>query len=264
MKFILLSSLLFSFYANAATPGMSAFVERLRPYVREYLGSEIEVKLLGEEIIPENIPFEMPLLPKITENATSIEVFNKKEDKVILAPEVEAKFYVGFIKEAYEAVRGQKPNDDEISKYYNVLNQGGTREGIYRSLVLDETYAGLENMDAPVNVKQVVFAEKIYQKFLGKNVGKDKLQKLNIYTLKRFVSERALEIIDGYESDRESLEKWYAYLSHELAKDYAPVFSSNIRKEKDLLAQKNWASKVPVQHLKSEAVIKLHLVFNKI
>ncbi len=242
-----------------------SFVEKLRPTLVSLLGQKTTVKLIGEEpnVVPvDEIP--MPVLPKVLEDATSTAVYDKKPEKIILPPEVEQKFYLGYIRELYEVTRQQKPNDDEITKMMNVLMQGGTREGIYRSLVLDSTYGGMENWDKPVKSVTADFAVYFYEKYLGKKVVKKSFEGMSVYTLKRLATERVLDMADAFGDDRENLEKWYAILSADLAKRFPSVGTNVVRKNPSALAHKAWASKVPVQHIKSELILKLHISFNSL
>jgi hypothetical protein len=241
------------------------FIEKIRPTLVKFLGSETTDKIIGAApvVAPiEEIP--MPPLPKLVEDATSTAIYDKKPDRVSIAPEIEQKYYLGYIRELYEVTRQQKPNDDEISKMMNVLTQGGTREGIYRSLVLDSTYGGMENWDKPVKSVTADFAVYFYEKYLGKKIAKKSFEGMSVYTLKRLVTEKALDIADAYGDDRENLEKWYAIISSDLAKRFPSVGSNIIRKNPSALAHKAWASKVPVQHIKSELIIKLHISFNSL
>ena len=144
----------------------------------------------------------------------------------------------------------------------NVLMQGGTREGIYRSLVLDSTYGGMENWDKPVKSATADFAVYFYDKYLGRKVAKKSFEGMSIYTLKRILVEKTLDMADAFGENREGLEKWYGIMSSDLSKRFPSIWVSAIRKNQSALAHKAWASKVPLQHIKSEIVIKLHTAFN--
>lgn len=239
-----------------------SFVEKMRPTLMKVLGEEWTVKLIGaDKVIPKDeVP--MPAIPKIVDDARSTAVYNKKQDKVILKPEVEEKFNYAYIKELYEATRQEKPNDDELGKFLNVLSQGGTREGVYRSLVLDSTYAGMENWDKPVKNATADFAVYFYDKYFGKKVAKKSFEGMSVFTLKRLVTEKALEIADAFGDDRDGLERWYAIMSSDLATRFPQIWSNPLRKKNSALDHKAWASKVPVQHIKSELIIKIHSAFN--
>lgn len=204
----------------------------------------------------------IPALPKLLEDSRSTAVFDKKQDTVVLKPEIEEKYYYAYIKEIFEVTKQTKPNDDEVAKLVNVLSQGGNREGVYHQLVLDSSYAGMENYDKPVKSNAADFAVYFYEKFTGKKVKKETLRGINIYSLKRLVADRALDIIDAYGENRDDLEKWYAVMSSDLATKFPQVWTTKLRKNTSSLAHKSWATQVPVQHIKSETLIKIHAAFN--
>jgi hypothetical protein len=240
-------------------------VEKMRPTLMKLIGENWTVKLIGSAPVETPAPdtgIVLPKIPAITQTATSSSVYSKKPDKVSLKPEVEEKFYYPYIKEIFEVTRQIKPNDDEAAKLFNVLSQGGTREGVYHALVLDSVYAGMENYDKPVKGNAADFAVYFYEKYLGKKVEKESFRGMNIYTLKRFAADKALDIIDAFGENREDLEKWYAVMSGELASKFPQVWASKLRKITNSREHKAWASKVPIQHIKSETVIKIHAAFN--
>lgn len=236
----------------------------MRPTLMNILGEEWTVKLIGaDKSVPvDEVP--MPAIPKIDDNAKSVAVYEKKADKITLklTPEQEQRYNYAYIKEVYEATRQSKPNDDEIGKMMNVLAQGGTREGVYRAMVLDSVYGGMENWDKPVKSVTADFAVYFYGKYFGKKIAKKSFEGMSIYTLKRLVAEKALEVADAFGDDRDGLERWYAVMSSDLATRFPQIWTNAIRKKTSALEHKAWASKVPVQHIKSELVIKIHSALN--
>lgn len=260
--FVLALSLHISANENSSAQAAS-FFERFRPIIREYLGPEMELKLLGktaEEKIEDSIT--MPKIPEVKDSATSLDVYNKKADKIILSKENEEKYFRSFVRDLYKSVRRQDLSDEEAVKYLSILYQGGAREGIYRSLVLDGTYAQMENYDMSVSSRAADLVVMLYGKYLGKEIQKEKLKGMNFYTAKRLVAERALEIVDSFGEDRESIENWYAVMSADLASQFAANFANNLRKNPNKSIHKKWAQSVPVQHIKSEVVIKIHTAMN--
>ncbi len=239
-----------------------SFVEKMRPQLMKILGEEWTVKLIGADKTPSAEDVLMPAIPKIDDSATSTAVYNKKQDKIVLKPEVEAKFNYAFIREIYEATRQTKPNDDEVTKAMNILSQGGTREGIYRSLVLDSVYGGMENWDKPVKSVTADFAVYFYGKYFGKKVAKKNFEGMSVYTLKRLIGEKALEVADAFGEDRDGLERWYAIMSADMATRFPQIWGNPMRKKTSALEHKTWASHVPLQHIKSEIVLKIHSAFN--
>ncbi len=238
-----------------------SFIEKMRPHIAKFLGAEWTTKILGASKITV-VELVMPAIPAISEDAKSTAVYDRKADTISLKPEVEQKFNYVYIKELYQATRQTPPNDDEIGKFMNVLSQGGTREGIYRSVVLDSTYAGMENWDKPVKSPAADFAVYFYAKYFGKKVAKKSFEGMSIYTLKRLLTERALDIADAFGDNRSDLEKWYGLMSADFAERFPQIWANNMRKNSSALVHKNWAGKVPVQHIKSEIIIKIHSTLN--
>ncbi len=243
------------------TPQEKSFVEKMRPKLMQILGEEWTVKLIGAEKVIAVDEVIMPTLPMIDDNAKSTAVYEKKQDTVTIKPEIEQKYNYAFIFELFEATRQTKPNEDEVGKIMNVLSQGGTREGVYRSVVLDSVYGGMENWDKPVKKNSAEFAVYFYQKYLGKKIALKSFEGMSVYTLKRLNTEKALDIADSFAS-RDDMEKWYGIMSADLAVKFPNVWSNSVRKNPSSLFHKKWASKVPVQHIKSELVIKIHSAFN--
>lgn len=242
-------------------PNELSFAEKMRPHLIQYLGDEWTVKLIGHApvVIPQ--AFAMPTLPVINSDARSTAVYDKKADTIKLDPKVEQKFHYAYIKELYEVTRHARPTDEQLTQFMNVLTQGGARDGIYRSLVLDATYAGMENWDKPVKSATADFAVYFYGKYLGKKIQKKNFEGWSIYTLKRLITEKTLDMLAAF-NDREQMESWYGILSADLALKFPTIWSNTLRKNSSPEAHKAWAAKVPIQHIKSEIIIKMHTAFN--
>lgn len=263
--FILAFSIHILYAQEVKTHRPASFVERMRPTLTKIFGENLTVKLIGEA--PEGKVDDsvvLPPLPQLIQNATSTDVYNKKQDKIILKPEIEQKYYYGYVKEIYEVTRLTKPNEDEIAKMGNVLAQGGSREGVYHMLVLDSTYAGMENYDKPVKSNTADFAVYFYERYFGKKIKKESLKGMNIFTLKRLIADKALDVIDAYGENRDNIEKWYAVMSSDLASKFPTIWTNNLRKDTSSLRHKNWAGKAPIQHIKSETLIKIHAALNSL
>ena len=208
-----------------------SFVEKMRPTLMKIIGEEWTVKLIGEDSASvKAAEMIMPAIPKVEDNAKSTAVYDRKKDKITIKPEVEQKFNYAFIQEAYEATRQTKPNDEEIAQMMNVLSQGGTREGVYRMLVLDSVYGGMENWDKPVKSVTADFAVYFYEKYLGRKVQKKSFEGMSVFTLKRLIGEKALEVTDAFGEDRDALERWYAIMSADLAAKFPSIWSNKMRK----------------------------------
>ena len=85
----------------------------------------------------------------------------------------------------------------EINSWVNVLSQGGSREGVYRSIVLGDEYYQMENFDEKTKERTSEFAQYILENFVGLTINLETLQKMNFYATKRMVVEKLLEIIEA-------------------------------------------------------------------
>lgn len=263
--FVLALSLHLLHAEDLTNKNVMSFAEKIRPTLLNLIGERWTVKLIGNHSEKkEDNAIPLPKIPALSSDARSVTIFNKKEDKIILKPEQEEKYRYIYIKEIFEATRQLKPNDDEVAKLLNVLSQGGTREGVYHSLVLDSTYGGMENYDKPVKSNAADFAVYFYGRYIGKKIAKESLKGMNIYSLKRLVADKALDVIDAYGDNREDAEKWYAVMSSDLASKFPTLWTGKIRKDTSSLNHKAWASQVPLQHIKSETLIKIHSAFNSL
>ncbi|WP_127718404.1 hypothetical protein [Halobacteriovorax sp. HLS] len=249
---VLLLSLVIS---NTAYAGIA---DSIRPYVEKYLGEDIAVKIFGE--VEETIL--LPAIPTVSKDAKNIRP-ELKTSKTKISKEKLEKANLSFIYQIYKATRMTDPNENEVARWMNVMSQGGSREGVYRALVLDGTYAGRENTDAPITDETIEFVQYYLSTFLDKSISKESLEKSNFYTLKRIITEQTLEILDELTYKKmEDFYNWYAVFSAEVAKKYPSTFDNKVRVSTSREKHKKWAMYVPVQHVKSEVMIKLHTLFN--
>ncbi len=244
MKFLILSIFLFSFNAHSTD---------WRVLSRKLLGESLTVQIFGE------LPSEkiiMPAFPKAN-NGKGIE---NPEAKKMSAMEKERYDYI-FLREIYKVTRMGELSEKDFSKWFNVLSQEGSREGIYHALVLDSVYYNLEQGDYPSQQKLWDFIPDHLRKFTGNSIKKEQLQGLNFFLLKRLVIEKYLNLVDRFTS-YDDLSSWYALLSVNLSEGFPNLFQSNLRKESTAQVHKDWALGVSKDLLKSELMIKLHRVFN--
>lgn len=232
----------------------------------------LTVKLIGEEYASkifgkEDSEMELPAIPKIISDATSTDIYKKKKDKVTLnlTEEQINEYNVSYINELIMATREVKANRDELGKWFNTLSQGATREGVYRAMVLDDYYRRLENYNDSPSRALVDFAISFMSRYVNQKVSEKTLASLNLYSIKRLVTEKALDIADTYLiSDRdEDFYAWYAVLSADLAKNY-PIWTNKLRSQTDPSSHLSWAKRVPNQYVKSEIIIKMHMLFNNL
>lgn len=226
------------------------------------------IKIVGEERAFEVFKWqavEFPVIPKVTENATSIKQveIDQREGKIQNQRRME--LGTTYLAELYEVTRNIKASSNDMAKWFQALSHGASREGIYRALVLDSTYAGLENYNVKITEETLSFAHAFSERFLDKKYSDEQMTSLGLYSLKRIFVEKVLEIIENYElNDQESFFRWYAHFSFYLAKDFKNQWDIDIRKNASLIYHYEWAKKVPIQFVKSEVIIKLHKIFNKL
>jgi len=252
-KFLLpLVFILFTFNSHALD---------FRKVIANMLGEKIATTIFGEK----ELSVKLPKIPEIKKDAKSTKkLFENNKAKKITKEKSEQLDYQ-FIKEIFEVTKNKKPNRDDLARWVNVIHQGADREGVYRAMVLDGEYAGLENFENPAREKSIKFVANYFGKYLELEIEPKNLQEVNIYTLKRFCVERTLELIDTFlleESSLPNLYAWYAVFSAQVAEDYAGVWKSKVRSNSDPLYHLYWARLAPTQYLKSEVILKLHKILN--
>ena len=268
-KLIVFIGLIFALSVCAQDNQGRGLKSKVRDLIERYLGSEWSDKLFGK--IENNAVEEitLPAIPPSVKKSTDIATYTKKTkgptefDK--LSQERKRLFNYKFIKELFFVTRIAQAKDEDLSNWLNALDQGGSREGIYQSLVLDEVYSGLESIEERPSKKLIQFCLNFSQKFLKQTFREESLEKLNLYSLKRIFTEKGLDILDYFESrDLDSLYRWYALFSADIAKEDSEGLNSEIRKILSAKYHYEWAKGVPIQHIKSEFIIKIHAVMNKL
>lgn len=232
----------------------------LRPALTKFFSAELATKILGKD--PNQI--ELPEIPKIKNNNKSVEGLHVKPKVVskYKAEQLERFNYI-FVKEIVKAVRQVDASAEDISRWMNVLNQGGSREGVYSALVLDNTYMGLQNLDRLISESGLNFTVEYLPKYLNKSVKKENLAKVNFFVVKREVAERTLQVVDAlFARPGDDIYQWYAVFSSEMAKRFPEIMDNDVRKVTDPQAHLAWAKSVPDQFVKSEILIKLHRAYN--
>lgn len=266
-KLILLLSLV-SFSAWAQVPAESGWKAKMRALITSVAGVEWSNKLLGK--LPEPVKeLAMPEIPKNLKSSTDVTSYNKVEkpetefDK--LPTDRKAQFDQAFIEELFIVTRKTEPKDEDLSTWMNNLQQGGSREAVYQGLVLDEVYATLEQLNEKTSPRLTDFCLRFSKKFFNLNYSEETLQQFNLYTLKRTLTEKGLDLLEFYEGkDLDELNRWYAIFSADLAKDYSPLFKSDLRRNPSPDFHYEWAKGMPIQHIKSEFIIKMHTVMNQL
>lgn len=238
-----------------------------REIVSSIAGPVWGAKLFGPIPQPPIVEAKLPEIPKEVKKGTDVASYTKlKKDPTEydrLPNDRKRQFDYKFLQELFQVTRKTEAREEDLATWLNTLDQGGSREGIYQALVLDEVYASLENREEKPSNRLLDFSLKFSQRFFNQTFTKESLGKLNLYSIKRIFTEKGLDLMENYEVNKlEDLNQWYAVFSSELAKDYDMLLRSPVRKDPRLEFHLKWAESMPVQHIKSEFIIKLHTVMN--
>lgn len=248
---------------------LADYKEKLKQYTREIFGEKTATKVFGEEKSIQK--YTVPKIPEISQNATSIDVYSNKypimsqgKEFQNLASDKKRKYQFAFLEELFLVVRNNPASEEELANFLNVLEQGGTREGVYRKIILDEVYASLERFQETPSEKLINFATAYGEKFLGRSFSKESMKSFNLYSIKRILGEKSLETLDALAPKAEDIYSWYAVFSTDLARDYPGLWQNKARLSPEEDFQYNWAKSVPFQQIKSEVIIKLNIVMNSL
>lgn len=262
---IVVLSLLLSFQVFAHDQE-SGWKSSLRGFINGIAGETWSERILGAA--PKSAAaLAMPTIPKIVKQSTDVNSYTKKTKEPTefdkLPKERKRQFDYKFIEELFLVTRKTEAKDEDLANWLNTLDQGGSREGVYQGLVLDEVYAALENMEEKPSKRLLDFAQKFSEKYLNQTFKPGSLDQLNLYSLKRIFTEKALDLMEYYETnDLDSLYRWYANFSAEVAAEHSELLKSQIRQDPNAMVHYEWAKSMPVQHIKSEYIIKMHTVMN--
>jgi hypothetical protein len=270
-KLIVIVGLVLSFNSLAqSSEAWPSWKIKLGDFISKIFGEEWTTKILGAKLESEFAQeLAMPAIPKVLKKSTDVNAYSKKTkpptefDK--LNAQKRSQFDYKFIEELFQVTRKTEAKDEDLSNWLNTLSQGGSREGIYQALVLDEVYNGLESIPEQPSKKLLDYSLKFSQSFLNQTFKPESLSKLNLYSIKRIMTEKGLDVLEYFEmNDLDSLYRWYALWSADLAKNHNGLLDSPIRKEKSAVYHYEWAKNMPIQHIKSEYIVKMHFVMNKL
>lgn len=266
-KLIIILSLFVCFSAIAQEITEPSWKVKLRSVITQVAGVEWSNKLLGEPPAPPVVEMQMPVIPQNFKKSTDVASYTKlakaptEYDK--LPTERKRQFDYKFLEELFQVTRKTEAKDEDLSNWLNTLDQGGSREGIYQALTLDEVYNGLESIEEKPTQRLLDYCLKYSQKFLGQTFKTESLNQLNLYSLKRIFTEKGLDLLEYYEvKDLDALYRWYALFSADLAKNYPTYLKGKLRLETSPEYHYEWAKSMPIQHIKSEFIIKMHAVMN--
>lgn len=240
---------------SGASESSYGWRDAIRGYLVQYLGEGLAKRLMGSKSPTILLP-QIPPVNTDPSNSTTTcsDLDNKRVSK-------ESDYL--YIKEIYQATRNASPNENEIVKWMGVLRQGGSREGLYNATVLDTHYASLERINKRSSGKVVDFVVNYMSTYLDHRAERKLIAGVNIYSLKRAVTSRTIDVLDGLCSvNKNSLYSWYAVLSADLANNYSTLWKSRLRGNSNRVVHLRWAEAVSLEELKSEVIIKLQRVLN--
>lgn len=248
---------------------LQKYKESLRSHMAGMLGEETTNNILGEA--PKDLnKIELPEIPKVKVDAKNESFYDKKKTKVHdqgikfenMPLEKKRSFHISFLQQLFEVTRNAEAKKEDVIKYLNVLEQGGSREGVYRSVTLDQVYFALEQYEEAPSDKLVNFVLDYANRFMAITYKPASLNRFNLWSLKRIIVDKTLDIMDALAQKPDDLYAWYAVFSNEIAVKYPGAWTSEARKKEYDLYHYKWAQSVPFQHIKSEVMIKLHKLMN--
>lgn len=252
MKSVLVGILVLSLNVNAGLK------DKAREYSLKIVGPKWTAKVFGDLPLAKKIT--LPVIPdKIPES--QIKPIEKLTSFDGLSSMSKRNYYKNFIKELSYVSRGIRIDEAGVKNWLNVLEQGGSQEGVYRAMVLDKVYSNLEDFEDPLTDKIIQFVQSYGSRFLKKTYSEKSLRSVNIYTIKRITTEKTLELVDYLQIKPDDLYRWYAVFSAEVAKGLRT--DNRVRAIKEANYHYMWAQKVPIQHIKGEVIIKLHEILNQ-
>ncbi len=236
--------------------------EKARPLVVKVFGKEKADAWLGE--VQQTVA--LPKIPEVKKSSTSTDNYDWKDSvraKFYSLPQQDQeKYNYAFIDELFKLTRRSKAEDSDFRRWLNTLNQGATREGIYRALMVDDVYAALLNYDEDCSQRLVQFVDEFLEKYLNQGVRPEVLKDMRFFALKRLVVDKTLDLLEVLKLNREDLENWYAVFSADIAKRYPQFWKNALRKNDNALYHQAWARTNSVDHIKVEIALKLHKVLN--
>lgn len=256
---------------NSYALDINKYKEKLRSHMQDMLGTNTTNKLLGEAPKKKEYSVEMPKIPEFESSSTDLNSLNKNipikfqgEKFENLTIEQKRPYRVSFIKELYQVTSQTEAKDEDIINALNGLEQGGDREGAYRGVVLGRIYRSMETFVQAPSDKLLDFVNFYAEKFLRKAFDNEAMKRLSFYSIKRVIVEKTLELLDVMAPEASDIHAWYAIFSADLARKYPDVLVNKVRSQKSDAYHYEWSKKVPFQQIKSEVIIKLHMVMNSL
>ena len=183
--------------------------------------------------------------------------------------DTERNYQYYFLREIFTQLRQQELEVEDAQKWMNVLEQGGSRQGIIRALILDEYYYKLQMQQVPNTEATIKFAQDYAEKFLGVSYSAEDLAQVDFFTLQKELIEKTLRLLDLLLSGENPTAKnnfasWYGVFSAQVAKDYPELFTDPVRGQKGQSIHRQWALDNEASYVYSEVIIKLCKILNQL
>lgn len=190
----------------------------------------------------------------------------------VLTPNERRRINRLFLREIYEQVYAKRLSDAGFyNSWMNVLEQGASIEGVYRGLILSDTYRQLERGIASKEARDFFAREIAHLEMLKNPKLKNEAaivqeiakaaEKSSLFTLKRVLGEKALEAIDARKGDREAMATLFADLSLRWFADGIDLGFKQ-RNVRDREYFYNWSLRNSRGRIQWEMLNRLHRVMN--
>ena len=165
MKKIIIISLLLLQSSFVHALDLNGYFTQAKEKVEELMGKK-------KKPIAKKPEVTLPKLPEIVRDAKSLKVYERKgvihkqgNSLNKLSLEEKRQYRLGFLRELHFVVNGSQPEKTTLISNLNVLENGGSREGIYRSIVLSSEYAALEGFSEVPSKELIEFSVRFGEKF---------------------------------------------------------------------------------------------------
>ncbi|MBP5295880.1 MAG: hypothetical protein J6Y94_00940, partial [Bacteriovoracaceae bacterium] len=130
--------------------------DQILPYLEKIPGMHA---LFEKERDQVQLP-ELPTLADGDPKDTSQVADDPAQGPLVAAPnltDTERDYNYYFLREAFQQLRQQELSIEDAQKWMNVLDQGGSRRGIIRGLILDDYYYQLQTKQIPLVAATIDF-----------------------------------------------------------------------------------------------------------
>ena len=212
---------------------------------------------------------KLPKIPLLKNGASELSLIPLEKKSKTFTKEQMGSFYYSYIHSLYEEILDRVPTSEEEEKWMNTLMQGASEEGVYRGVILSTEYLekAFDENYPEASDPYIAFAGYYAKNYLGVALPPEMIKNRNPYKISKELVNKSLELIDYFAAkDLPALYSWYAVLSSDLATRFK-IWDPQKEKMRTLTAPEThykWAEISSYGLIKTEIIIKLHKVFNRI